>query len=413
MASYRMTPIHLSYTVAVFAYTLVTAGRVVLPLFALDMGAKPSEIGLLYSTYFIFPLLLSLPLGMLADRHSPRGLLLLGLAIGCVGMLLPALFHQMPVLYVAGILIGISFAFTSVLIQNLTGLLSQPTERARNFSNASLFGASTLMFGPLVAGFGIDLSGHAMACLYTVALGLVAMGLLARWGHLFPDPVGVPRPASTTSMAGKDTKSTSATRTRAVAGLWLGLRERLADRTSLRIIMIGMVIHIGQDLYQFYLPVYGHSLGLSASMIGIIMASVFIMSCLVRVWLPALVTRLGEEGMLMTAFCLGALGFALTPLFQHPLALCLVASVFGIGMGCGSPVIMMLIFSHAPAGRSGETVGMRHTANNIGRAIAPPVFGFITSLAGLVPVFALSAGMMAAAAWAVSRVAPKAKPPAA
>lgn len=401
--SYRLTPIHLSYVVAVFAYTLVTAGRVVLPLFALDMGAKPSEIGLLYSTYFIFPLLLSLPLGMLADRHSPRGLLLLGLAIGCVGMLMPALFHQMPVLYGAGILIGISFAFTSVLIQNLTGLLSRPEERARNFSNASLFGASTLMFGPLVAGFGIDLSGHAMACVYTVALGLVAMGLLARWGHLFPDPVGVPRPAA------QAVQTTKAGKTG--AGLWQGLRERLADRTSLRIIMIGMVIHIGQDLYQFYLPVYGHSLGLSASMIGIIMASVFIMSCLVRVWLPALVMRLGEERMLMTAFCLGALGFALTPLFQHPLALCLVATVFGIGMGCGSPVIMMLIFSHAPAGRSGETVGMRHTANNIGRAVAPPVFGFITSLAGLLPVFALSAAMMAAAAWAVSRVAPTAKPP--
>jgi MFS family permease len=407
MTAYRLSPIHLSYVVAVFAYTLVTAGRVVLPLFALDMGAKPSEIGLLYSTYFIFPLLLSLPLGMLADRHSPRGLLLLGLAIGCVGMLLPAFFHHMAGLYAAGILIGISFAFTSVLIQNLTGLLSLPAERARNFSNASLFGASTLMFGPLVAGFGIDLSGHAMACVYTVALGLVAMGLLARWGHLFPDPVGVPKPAA------QATQSTKADKASARAGLWLGLRERLADRTSLRIIMIGMVIHIGQDLYQFYLPVYGHSLGLSASMIGIIMASVFIMSCLVRVWLPALVMRLGEERMLMTAFCLGALGFALTPLFQHPLALCLVATVFGIGMGCGSPVIMMLIFSHAPAGRSGETVGMRHTANNIGRAMAPPVFGFITSLAGLVPVFALSAAMMAVAAWAVSRVAPKAKPPAA
>ena len=62
MSAYRVTPIHLSYVVAVFAYTLVTAGRVVLPLLALDMGAKPSEIGLLYSTYFIFPLLLSLHL---------------------------------------------------------------------------------------------------------------------------------------------------------------------------------------------------------------------------------------------------------------------------------------------------------------------------------------------------------------
>lgn len=399
MKPYAMTPIHLSYVVAVFAYTLVTAGRVVLPLFALEMGAQPAQIGLLYSTYFIFPLLLSLPLGMLADRHSPRGLLMLGVVIGCLAMLLPAFSHRMPVLYVAGTLLGISFAFTSVLIQNLTGLLSRPEERARNFSNASLFGASTLMFGPLVAGFGIDLSGHAMACLYTAALGLVALGLLARWGGLFPDPPARSRPVP-------------ARGAQPAAGLWQGLRERLADRASLRIIAIGMVIHIGQDLFQFYLPVYGHSLGLSASVIGIIMASVFIMSCVVRIWLPGLVVRLGEARMLKTAFALGALGFALTPWFQHPLPLCLVAVIFGLGMGCGSPVIMMLIFSHAPEGRSGETVGMRHTANNIGRALAPPVFGAIATATGLLPVFLISAAMMATAAWAVSRLAPASKPPA-
>ena len=175
-----MKPIHLTYAIGLAGFTLVTAGRVMLQLYALELGATPGEVGVLFSTYFIFPLLISFPLGLLADRVSSRGLLALGMAMGAGGMLVPALVQGMPALYFAGMMIGITFAFTSVLIQNITGLLSRPEERARNFSNASLVGASTLMLGPLVAGFGIDLVGHAGACLSSVGMGVVAMAMLGR-----------------------------------------------------------------------------------------------------------------------------------------------------------------------------------------------------------------------------------------
>jgi MFS family permease len=388
-----LKPIHLTYAIALAGFTLVTAGRVMLQLYALELGATPGEVGVLFSTYFIFPLLISFPLGLLADRVSSRGLLALGMAFGAGGMLVPALVEGMPALYFAGVMIGITFAFTSVLIQNITGLLSRPDERARNFSNASLVGASTLMLGPLVAGFGIDLVGHAGACLSSVALGVVAIAMLARWGGLFPKPGSRPRrPGSAASAS-----------TGRLAAAWTSLRESLADRKSLPIIVVGSILHFGQDLYQFYLPVYAHDLGLSASVIGIILASVFIMSVVVRAWLPMLVKRLGEERLLIMAFVLGAVGFACTPLLANPVALCLLAGLFGMGMGVGSPVIMMLIFAHAPEGRSGEMVGMRNTANNLGRAGAPPLFGFIASAAGLMPVFAISAAMMVGGAWIMNR----------
>jgi MFS family permease len=316
------------------------------------------------------------------------------MGIGMAGMLLPVFVHHKAALYVAGMSIGITFAFTSVLIQNITGLLSRPEERARNFSNASLVGASTLMLGPLVAGFTIDTIGHAAACLSSVVIGAAGIALLARWGGLFPLPRGM--------TAGK---GAAAPRGSALARV----RESLADRTTLPIIMVAAILHFSQDLFQFYLPVYGYQLGLSASVIGIILASVFVMSVVVRFWLPGLVTRLGEERMLITAFLLSAIGFGLTPLLTHPVALCLVAGILGVGMGCGSPVIMMLIFSHAPEGRSGEMVGMRNTVNNLGRAGAPPLFGYIASAAGLGPVFAISASLMVAGAWMNSRLVPSRK----
>lgn len=382
-----MKPIHLSYAVSLAGLNLVTSGRVLLQLFALELGATPGEVGLLFTTYFVFPLAISLPLGMLADRKGARGLMAIGMAIGMAGMLLPVFVHHKAVLYIAGLANGITFAFTSVLTQNITGLLSRPDERARNFSNSSLIGASTLMLGPLVAGFSIDLVGHAPACLSAVAFGAAGLVFLARWGGLFPLPPGM--------TAAADSRDGAAPR----VGVMERLRKSLTDRTTLPIILVAGILHFAQDLYQFYLPVYGHGLGLSASVIGIILSSVFVMSVVVRFWLPGLVARLGEERLLITAFLLGAVAFALTPLLTHPVALCLVAAVLGLGMGGGSPVIMILIFSHAPEGRSGEMVGMRNTVNNLGRAGAPPLFGAIASAAGLIPVFIITAVMMAGGAW--------------
>lgn len=382
-----MKPIHLSYAVALCGLNLVTAGRVLLQLFALELGATPGEVGLLFTTFFVFPLAIALPLGMLADRRSARGLMAIGMAIGMAGMLLPVFVHHKAVLYLAGLANGVTFVFTSVLTQNITGLLSRPEERARHFSNASLVGASTLMLGPLVAGFSIDLVGNAPACLSAVAFGVAGLGLLGRWGGLFPLPPAVIAGAAGTADTGPR------------VGVFERLRKSLTDRTTLPFILVAGILHFAQDLYQFYLPVYGHGLGLSASAIGIILSSVFVMSVLVRFWMPALVARLGEERMLVGAFLLGAVGFGLTPLLTHPVALCLVAAVLGLGMGCGSPVIMILIFSRAPEGRSGEMVGMRNMVNNLGRAGAPPLFGFIASVAGLVPVFIITAVMMVGGAW--------------
>ena len=56
----------------------------------------------------------------------------------------------------------------------------------------------------------------------------------------------------------------------------------------------------------------------------------------------------------------------------------------------------MLLFSRSAEGRSGETLGLRQTANNIVRVIAPSLFGFIASAFGLFPVFGISALMMGA-----------------
>ena len=71
--------------------------------------------------------------------------------------------------------------------------------------------------------------------------------------------------------------------------------------------------------------------------------------------------------------------------------LALTSLVCGISAGCSQPLSMLQVFNQSAAGRAGETVGLRLTINNLGRIIAPALFGALGTVAGLLPVFWINA----------------------
>src|ERR1022692_3444109 len=109
-----------------FCFSSNTSTRVVLSLYALDLGAQPSVVGLLVATLYVFPVALSWPVGVLSDRVGSRWLLLGGTAFGGTGILIPYFVHDLAALYIAASMIGVAFSLYNVLLQNLVGLLSKP-----------------------------------------------------------------------------------------------------------------------------------------------------------------------------------------------------------------------------------------------------------------------------------------------
>jgi predicted MFS family arabinose efflux permease len=173
----------------------------------------------------------------------------------------------------------------------------------------------------------------------------------------------------------------------------------LAEPGIWRILATSSLMQVGQDLFQFYIPVYGHGIGLSGSAIGAVLAAFAVAIFVVRFAMPRLIARLGEERMLAYSFYLAAAGFAAVPFFTSVVPLAIVAFVFGLGMGCGQPVTTMMLFTRSAEGRSGETLGLRQVVNNALRVSAPTLFGFVASGFGLFPVFWINALMMAAGGW--------------
>ena len=161
-----------------------------------------------------------------------------------------------------------------------------------------------------------------------------------------------------------------------------------------RTLITSGIILTAIDLFQFYMPIYGHSLGLSASMIGFVLAMFAVASFIVRVVMPSIVARYGEERILTAAIFIAAATYLLFPLVKSELLLVVAAFLLGLGVGCGQPLTLMLIYARAPEGRSGEVLGLRMAFNNLTHLAVPLFFGAIGSAFGLAPVFLANAVML-------------------
>ena len=363
-----MRPLYLTLALTFFNFTGNNSMRVLLTLYALHLGASATEVGLIGGLLFLFPVLLSWLVGGLADRKAARKLLLFAAACAAVSLLLMYFFPVLPVFYAAAALNGLALSFFHVTLQNLIGNLSTPEKRARNFANFSMIGATTSFFGPLIAGLSIDHLGYGWACLVTAALSVVVIVLLLTMGRSLPPARG-------------GSKGTAATRT------WM-------DRSVVIMLVTGALVQLGYDLFQFYVPIHGHAIGLSASAIGGVLATLAIAAFIVRNFLARLAERYPGEKLLLWVFVTGAIGFALVPFSTNAYVLGAIAFLFGLGMGIGIPLTVIMMFANSADGRSGQTLGIRLTVNNAVRMSGPMAFGAIGTLVGVSGVFWILAGVM-------------------
>lgn len=350
--------------------------RVLNTLYAIELGAGPFGIGLLLATYALFPLLLAVYAGKVSDRYGVRIPLLGGMMGMALGVFLPFAWPALPALFIAAAVTGAGFIFVQVSLQVLTGSLGTGEARTRNFNLYALAVASADFVGPVVAGFLIDHRGHVATYFY-----LSLFNLLALIGLLF-----LYRRIQTTASKSEDRK-----------------RQRMMDLLKSaelrRIFIVSAVVIAGLDLFQLYLPLYGHSVGLSASAIGMVLGAFAAAAFVVRAMLPALVRRYGEEATLIYSLYLAAATCLLVPFFSSAAVLGAIAFVLGLGLGLGQPLSVMLTYNHSPPGRAGEALGLRIAINNSIHVVVPAIFGAVGTVFGLAPVFWVNSAILAGGAF--------------
>jgi len=353
--------------------------KVVVSLLALELGASQFTVGVLAAFYAVAPLLLGVYSGRLVDRRGMRMPMLLGAGCMVAAMLAGFLVRQLAGLVVVSVLAGTSFVFFNVSVQNITGGIGHSEHRARNFSILAIGYSVSAFIGPMFAGFSIDHNGHAMTFLYLVFFALLPVVVLT----VRPQLVHVATPPHS-----EETHSTLAL---------------LRDAPLRNLIITSGLCVASAELFGFYVPVFSHSIGLSASTIGVILGAYAVAVFVSRFMLPVMTRRWPPDRIMSTLMLIAALAFAIFPLMRSIYPLIAMALVIGFGVGCAQPLLMALSYEKSPPGRTGEVTGLRFTANNIARVTIPLVSGALGVLLGAAPVFWLNAVNLTAVSWLARR----------
>jgi predicted MFS family arabinose efflux permease len=272
----------------------------------------------------------------------------------------PAVFPQLNTLFACAALMGLGHIFFHVSVHNLVGALGG-ADRARNFATFSLGSSIAAFIGPSAAGFAIEYAGFRPALLLLAALPLASgLAVLA----LRPQPVH--------REAEEEAKSAF---------------DLLAIPALRRTLIMSGVALTGIELFSFYLPIYGRSIGLAPSVIGMVLSCYAVAGFLVRSFMHRLARRYTEIGVLTASLFLAAATYALLPALHEAVLLAMAAFALGLALGSAQPLTIILTYNHAPKGRSGEALGMRIMANKVTQIAVPLAFGGLGAAMGSVPVF--------------------------
>jgi predicted MFS family arabinose efflux permease len=356
----------------VFAHAAFNGSRVTVSLYALSLQSTPFTVGVLVSLYSVLPIFLSVSAGRMIDRvGAGRPLLLSSVALAC-GVGLPALAPGLPALYGACALIGLAFMVFHIAVQNAVGALSGPESRAVNFSWLALGFSISGFLGPTTAGFSIDSVGHR------ATFAILAVSAIVPAVALFIAKPKLPRAHAGRPPGGN-------------------LSDLLGKRELRRIFLVTGILATAWDLFFFVMPIYGTSIGLSASTIGGILGSFAFATFLVRLVLPWIARRLPEWRLVSATLFVACAAYALFPLVRTVPLIATISFLLGLGLGASQPSLMSLIQHWTPPGRLGEALGVRTTVLNISHTFLPLLFGGVGTALGMGPVFLTMAVFLGAA----------------
>jgi len=355
--------------VIVIAVTILThlafaGARVSVALLALDRGASALVVGVLASLFAALPMFFSVAVGRLIDRIGVVGPMLAGALLVALGCAAAFAWPAIEPLYAVSAVIGSGAMLSHIASNNAVGAIGSPPDRPRNFMFISLAFSTATFVGPVLAGLAIDALGHARAFLvvgaFAAASAAVCLAARAR----------LPRPARAAVARGE---------------------RRMADLLRIpalrRVLAAGALIAMSWEIFTFAVPIYGTGLGLSASTIGAILGAFAAATFLVRVVLPVLARRVREWTLIVAALAIGLVVFGVFPLVERAPLLMALAFVLGLGLGMTQPLLLALLYTATPEGRSGEAVGIRTGILSVCQTVMPLSFGAIGAALGMAPVF--------------------------
>ena len=354
---------------------------------ALALGADERVIGLITASSAVVPLLVAVPLGRVADRRRPVGILVGGVVILVASYVLLGFAATLGELALWSALLGLGHLALMLAAQSLIAQQSENSEHDRDFGLMAAAVSLGQLIGPALGGLllSADAAGSlegATTRAFLVAAGLSTLALPACWGtSTVGEPGGRRRP---------DGQRMSATDIVRAPGVPAGM-------------FASVTILAAVDIVTAYLPVIGERLGISPAVVGALLSLRAVASILSRLLIPWMVRALGRVRLIAVSAAGSALAMAALPVPDGAMGLAAVLVVAGFFLGIGQPLTMSLIVQAVPDDARGTALAIRLTGNRVGQVATPAAAGLVAGAAGVAAAFWLLGGLLVLAAATVVR----------
>jgi MFS family permease len=351
----------------------------VLPDLARKLGSTPTVIGLLFASFAVTLLTVSIPMGAVSDRVGRRWPLFAGLVVLAAATLLFAFARGLPGLFAARLAQGAADAVTWVVGFALLADLYEPSERGR-VSGIVMGGTGfALMIGPSLGGWFYELGG--------IRLPFIIVASMAAAGAAVVPWLTLPPPEEAT--------------------------ERLPTLTVLRTPAVGAcaaaVVTMAATLSMIepLLALQLQSLGINPGRIGIVFGAAAAASSVMHPVYGRMADRWGSRrvtmwGLALSACVLPTLGRAWS--FESAVALYSVqAPVLAMAIA-PSLAYMAEATSVAGAGSFGVTYGLYNVAWGVGLLGGPAIGGFLFERIGFAQLVLYWAGFVLIAVLVLTRL---------
>jgi DHA1 family tetracycline resistance protein-like MFS transporter len=354
-----LLPIFLIVSVDVLGLTLILP---LLPFYAERLGASPTVVGLLVSTYAVCQLVAGPMLGRMSDHVGRRPLLLVSQVGTFIGFLILAFASSLWLVFLSRVIDGLTAGNLS-LAQAYISDVTKPEERAKSFALIGIAFGMGFLVGPGISGY---LSTFSYQLPIFAAAGLSLTSILCTYFLLPSQPPHEGAERKLTILAwGRYVEFFK--RPELARLLW----QFFAFVFAFALFMSGFPL-FAERRFQWH----GHWFG--PREVGFVYAYIGFLGIILQGGLIGrLVKTFGEAKLVRASFLCSAAGLAVLG-FTYSIPLLLVtAALAGIGSGGLRPALTSLITQKADRNEQGAVLGLTQSLMSVAQIGAPFLAGVL------------------------------------
>ncbi|WP_026576434.1 MFS transporter [Bacillus sp. UNC438CL73TsuS30] len=325
----------------------------VLPFYAEQIGASPTELGLLMAVYSFMQLIFAPIWGRVSDRIGRKPVMIIGIAGLGISFLIQGLSTQLWMLFAARILGGI---LSSANMPTAMAYVADITTEENRGKGMGIIGAATglgFVFGPAVGGIFSKISLGLPFLLASASsfITLILVFLLLK------------ESSEKKSVAKRPS-----------------LLEAFNGPTSILFVMQLLISLSLSGLEATFAYFAAKKAGMDTVELGYVFMIMGFASAIIQGGLVGRLTKkYGERVVIQGGILVSAIGFGLILLVDSFLTAAIYLTIFGIGNGVIRPSVSALLTKTSTAGH-GSSTGLLSSFDSLGRIIGPPLGGWLFSI---------------------------------